>query len=478
MSLSKILNISLLICFLGGTVLAQSKLEDDPSKIIPKKLHDSEDSPLDTAPLNITPHHLQPLELSNGARFARAFQYQLSLAEQFGTISGANGSFLPAPEHYLVQHSLTFQFSELFLTSSDFAKILKTYYDGSIAPGVPPVPSNSRLVSLDSLCPKSSPLQCIADSGGWWKRALAGVTATFSLSERQRVVGGIVVPEGPFPADYDKTGQVTFDPARLFINGSNWSGALSALAGMRVKVREPLKHPLFNKHEKKAYLNNSRRGDLYSECFTYSGTDSVTQVTGKAASKTDPLFGSTQKSQVPDCISAFGGSKGGRLGFLAAAIPKFTFKRASQFDFVKDAGILIPAPFGERGVNSYTFNWDLTRLIAPSSTRLAVMDAMTQPSKVAAAEAKDKSQGSKLCVTISHGQASYLAVSSSFTETACREFASNLDSAGQYRIGCVLNNGVSLSPPVEVKARSAPPPVNSCNWAVVSFSEIATGSGR
>jgi hypothetical protein len=180
MSLPKVLfTIFLLIYFLAASVQAQSKPEDDSSEI--------------------TPQNLQPLELSHGARIARAFQYQFSLAEQFGTISGANGTFLQAPEHYLIQHSLTFQFSELFLTSSDFAKILKTYYDGLIAPGDPPAAVNSKPVSLAHMCPKSSPLQCIADSGGWWKRALSGVTGTFSLSERQRVLGGDSSTGGAFP---------------------------------------------------------------------------------------------------------------------------------------------------------------------------------------------------------------------------------------------------------------------------------------
>lgn len=418
----------------------------------------------DVSSVEITHHKLQcvGLELNPRARIARAFQYQLSLAEQFGTISGTNGAFLQAPEHYLVQHSLTFQVSELFLPSSDFAKILKTYYDGLIAPGVPPIPSNSPLVSFAHLCPKSSPLQCIADSGGWWKRALSGVMATFSLSERQRVVGGIVVPEGPFPADYDKTGQITFDPAKLFITGSNWSDALSLLAGMRVG------DPTANKHELKYWVADKNGLTLFDRCFGYSGD----VVAAKAASKEEPLF--PKNGIVHDCISAFGGSKGGWVGFLAAAVPKFTFKRSSQFDFVKYAGILIQAPFGERAVNSYTFSWDLTRLIAPTSARLAVMDAMTQPSKVAAAEAKGKTEGSKLCVTISHGQPSFLSVPNSFTDTACREFASNLDNAGQYRLGCVLKNGVSLSRPVDVNAQSAMPPANSCNWSVASDTTLAS----
>ncbi len=297
MSLSKaIFTISLLICFPAVTVEAQLSPGDDPPKITRKERQLQSCDKEKVAKGIVAKECLQPLELSPGARVARAFQYQLSLAEQFGTISGANGTFLKAPEHYLVQHSLTFDFSQLFLTSSDFAKILKSYYEGVIAPRKLQAPVHSEPVSLTQVCPQGSSLQCIADSGAWWKRALSGVIGTFSLSERQRVVGGILVPEGSFPANYDRTGQITFDPAQLFINGSNWSGALSVLAEMRTKDHEGD----FSKHETKAYMN-SEKGN-YAKCFGYSGTE----VKSDSASKSHPLFDSVK---VSNCISTFGGSK-------------------------------------------------------------------------------------------------------------------------------------------------------------------------
>jgi hypothetical protein len=406
----------------------------------------------DNDPYDVTAEKLRAaLELSEGARIARAFQYQLGFAEQFGTISGASGTFLKAPEHYLIQHSLKFQFSELFLSQSDFAKILKTYHDEVEASRNPAPTSASQALSLVHLCGKTSPLQCLTDSGSWWKRALAGFTGTFSLSERQRVVGGIIVPEGTFPANYDKTGQITFDPSQIFINGSNWSAALSVLSGMSTKGKS------FYKNEKQT---------LYDQCFRYNGTEVRPLSTEARASLSD---------RVPECVAAFGGSKGGRVGFLAVALPTFTFKRASQFDFVKNAGILIPAPFGESAVNSYTFTWDLKRLIAPASARAAVVDAMLlqpktttdaakQASDVPAAESNGQPKNLKLCVTLSHGQPSYLSVQSSFTATACRDFAASLDVAGQYRLGCVLGNGVSLSAPMDLDVAVAMPAGNSCGW--------------
>lgn len=39
------------------------------------------------------------------------------------------------------------------------------------------------------------------------------------------------------------------------------------------------------------------------------------------------------------------------------------FKILTQFDFIKYKGSLIEAPFRERALNTWTFTWDLTRLI-------------------------------------------------------------------------------------------------------------------
>lgn len=55
---------------------------------------------------------------------------------------------------------------------------------------------------------------------------------------------------------------------------------------------------------------------------------------------------------------------------LQVAIPKFQFKRITQFDFVKNGGILIPAPFPEAALNNYTSrSWPLTK--TTSASRIA-----------------------------------------------------------------------------------------------------------
>jgi hypothetical protein len=349
---------------------------------------------------SVTQECLQPWELERKARFARAFQYQLGLQEQPGTATIQNGSavqFIPNPEHYLVKHSLTFQFSELFLTSSDFASALKTFSDTHSGKGL----------DLRYLCGDKSALNCVASSGSWWRRSISGVKVVFSLSERTRVISGIVVPAGPFPSDYDKAGEIDFDPTPIFITGSSWKTAAAALAG----------------------IPGVKRGDnKLPQCFL------------SAAQGVYPL-----NSDYPaECIKRYGGSKSGWVGFLAVALPNFKYLRQTQFDFLKNGGALIPAPFPESGLNSYTFIWDLKRLIAPAKERVAAAEALTtynkKPKPALGAADPSPQPGTKLCVTIWNGQKSYMQISDSFPESSCERFAGTM-SDGHFRFACVATNG-------------------------------------
>jgi hypothetical protein len=368
----------------------------------------------DKTSLAVTHECLQPWELERKARFARAFQYQLGLQEQPGTATIQNGSavqFIPNPEHYLVKHSLTFQFSELFLTSSDFASALKTFSDTHSGKGL----------DLEYLCGDKSALDCVASSGSWWRRSISGVKVAFSLSERTRVVSGIVVPAGPFPSDYDKAGEIDFDPTPIFITGSSWKTAAAALAGIKGAGRDDKRLP---------------------GCFRPGVAQDVYQ----------------------ECIKLYGGSKSGWVGFLAVALPKFTYLRQTQFDFLKNGGVLIPAPFPESGLNSYTFIWDLKRLIAPAKERVAAAEAFNSynktPKPASGATDPPPQPGTKLCVTIWNGQKSYMPISDSFPESSCERFAGTM-SDGHFKFACVATNG-EVTFGDEAGHR---PTRDSCAWA-------------
>jgi hypothetical protein len=358
---------------------------------------------------------LKPWILEYKARVARAFQYQFGLTEQPGTAtiqSGNTVKFVPNPEHYLIKHSLTFQFSELFLSSSDFGSALKNYYDYS--PSV-----DGKSLSVSKLCRNQmqSALDCLASSGAWWQRALSGVKATFSLSERTRVASGIIVPEGPFPSDYDKAGEIDFDPSQLFILGSNWKAAATSLKDVNL---------------------TPSKGTEFAEC------------SAPQKSETSLNSGNTKKAFAA-CVTRYGGSKRGGIGFLAAAVPTFKFIRQTQFDFLKSGGILIPAPFPETALNSYTFAWDLRRLIAPTKERVVVADAVKANTPT--------ETGTALCVTISNGLMSYMPISDSFPEKSCEPFA-NAMSDGHYFFACVEKSGETLKGTESARIPSG----TSCKW--------------
>ena len=360
---------------------------------------------------------LQPWVLSNGERIARAFQYQLGLQEQSGTATVQAGStvqFIPNPERYLVKHSLTFAFSELFLTPTDFGNALKSFYDNR-------PPQAGKFLALEDLCGKrkSWALDCLATSGAWWHRALSGVTVTFSISERTRAMSGVILPDRPFPQGYDKTGEIDFNPSQIFIVGSNWKSAAESLVHIKpgksgkdlaesMCVPDP-KHPDSEKHSDEAL----------ARCL----------------------------------VREYGGSKRGGVGFLAAALPTFKFIRQTQFDFLKNGGSFIPAPFPEGALNNYAFTWDLKRLIAPTKERVAATDVLTIKGR-AASEA-----GTKLCVTITNGQKSYMPISDSFPESSCERFAQGM-SGGHFKLACVAKSG-----DISFGDESGDPPMRSSCWS-------------
>ena len=71
---------------------------------------------------------LKTLAPSGWGRLGRGFQYEYQLGEQFRSVlagSGSTAQILPNPEHYLNQHSLKFQFSELFRSPAELTSMVK-----------------------------------------------------------------------------------------------------------------------------------------------------------------------------------------------------------------------------------------------------------------------------------------------------------------------------------------------------------------
>ena len=379
----------------------------------------------------ITRDTFKELTPSFRGRFARAFQFQYSTLEQPGTalIQNPNGTstFVPNPERYLNKLSLTFDFNELFLPSSDWKSLISTYtknfetnrqavHDGT--------PIDLRLCGAKDGAPGKDPwwkaVHCIAGRGGLWIRLLSATKVSFSLSERQRVLSQIIVPDQPFPHGYDKVGEVDFDPKDLFISGTNWRDAIDALSGLVIAR---------SKHSDSAPSDS-----LIKNCsFEY-----LKEMPGLQNGPRAPATGKIELPPDPDekCITRVA-SMSGKERIAAILIPAFQFKRQSQFDFVRSAGVLIPAPFGESALNTYTLTWDLRRVIASTKMRTDAVAAMTQGYQ----RPKTPGEVSKACLTKATGVVNLIMVTTNSSRSVCQKLANDL-SAEQYGLACISTDSV------------------------------------
>jgi hypothetical protein len=300
----------------------------------------------------------------------------------------------------------------------------------------------NRQVRLIELCGTKPAITCLATGVSAWKRVLSGITITGSLSERSAVQQMIVVPQPPFLNHYGLTGQVDFDPTQLFISGSNWKNAISTVQSMLIDPGQP-----------------------YADCFQYVADNATPSLPVK------PLL---PPNRYANCVSKFAAPRvvvpSNRMRWddiLKVFIPKFQFKRASQFDFIKNGAILAPSPFPRVALNSYTITWDLRRVIASTSSRIDAYDSITERYKGPASGASGTpQQDAKLCITSSGASRSYISVPLPFSAESCYRFAGTV-SADQYGLACVSSNDIILG--VWTRTAVAPddsvkPNPNSCRW--------------
>lgn len=339
-------------------------------------------APVDTSDgrtiCTINKETLKPLQPTLLGRFARGFQYKYEIGEQQRLLF-VGSSITENPEHYLNQHSLIFDFAELFTSPSELDALVKRI-------ATDPANSKTKTQVMLNVCGEQV-LKCLAGGGSMWKRAVSGLSITAALSERPALQQGIVQPEPPFFGHYGVTGQITFNPANLFITGANWKAAIDAAQNIYIAPCE------IAEMEAKVGL---RKLNLWNAMFR-------------------------------------------------TFVPTFQFKRTSEFDFVKNGGTLIPAPFLESALNSYTFTWDLRKAIEPTAARLARADAASQIASYQdplLREQPEKS-GNKLCIIYSGSLRSFINVPNAFAAASCQKFAEDVG-ADHYALACVYDDGIKI----------------------------------
>ncbi len=124
---------------------------------------------------------------------------------------------------------------------------------------------------------------------------------------------------------------------------------------------------------------------------------------------------------------------------LAIFIPSIPFKELSQFDFVKNNGVLVPSSFLDRPLSQVTFRWDLKKIISSPAARLEAAAALKPdpPEKTPATPAK-------LCVLFFGTGRSVISVDPEFAINACVDAGKKL-AADSYALGCVGKEAIAVS---------------------------------
>jgi hypothetical protein len=364
-------------------------------------------------------------------RLGRTWQYQYQFSEQpafvVATVSGSS-QIIPNPEAYLQQHEMIFQLSELFpnVSNAPNAPGLPSIV-AAIQTGIASNPENkNKVIRLGQLCVGQRVgqpgIRCLASGGRLWERFISGVSGNGSLSERDEVQQGLVTVQS-FSQHYGPAGEIDFDPSPLFITGTNWKNAVAALKGITFDAN------VFEENTDEA------------RCFMKD--------------KADPL-------PLETCIAKFASSRGASAA--ASLVPKFQFKVADQYDYLKNGGVLIPVPGLQRSLKSYTFTWDLRHLISSTADRLAVLAAYRSYSSPPASDAVSQKQ---ICVTISGGNRGYVPVADGFAVDSCRLLADGAKADG-FALACATSTDMVIGPPngLQKGQEARLPEANTCKWPV------------
>jgi hypothetical protein len=253
------------------------------------------------------------------------------------------------------------------------------------------------------ICDDDPLITCMTKGGNWFKRAWMGTTISASLAQRSLVQQQILV-EPTFAKKYQFTYGFTFDPAKIFPSVSSYRAMLDEVSRV----------------DKGMALIGAR--DILKKEKPWQHRWSV-------------IF------------------------------PKVDFKILTQFDFVKLGGVLVEAPFPERTLNTWTFTWDLTRLIPDTRNRIDE-DAIDETLAIIknSLGTEDKSWKKRCVIEIGGETRKIKDFHPAFSANSCRELAEILN-AVKYQLSCVKadtpdDNG-DMIPRKEAPAL---PPLNLCKW--------------
>jgi len=254
------------------------------------------------------------------------------------------------------------------------------------------------------ICDDVPLITCMTKGGNWFKRALLGTTISATLAQRSLVQQQILI-EPTFRKKNQFAGGFTFDPAKLFPSVSNWRGMLDEVQRI-------------------------------DKALALIGARDVREGKRPWEHRWSVIF------------------------------PKVDFKILTQFDFVKSGGVLVEAPFPERALNTWTFSWDLTRLIPDTKNRIDE-DAIYETLDVLKGTLGKSDGWKKRCVVRIAGELTPRIIKDlhpGFSADSCQELA-QIMLAQTYQLSCIKegspnDDGNAVAPSV-APARTGN---NYCKW--------------
>jgi hypothetical protein len=386
---------------------------------------------------------LRDVELKRTERLLRLWQYQFQLLEQPAFLVASTGGTtqtIPNPNYWLQQHSIILTFSELFPRTTNLPQLVQAAYDNYSFDPTKPRPT----VRLNpELCRSGNTLACLAGGGSGWssfsRRLLSGASVTFSVAQRDEVQQGVVVSNLTASQGWGWNGQVDFNPASLLITSANWKNAFSVLG----KGPDEVKRTIAVDTDSAEY-----------KCFVQKQIEQEWNLAACETAFSRPRLSPSNQ-------------QGTWVRVAAAVIPTFQLKVLSQFDFIKQGGILTETPLLQRSLKNLTFTWDLRRLKPATTDKLTIATLYEQAKRSTTDDSKqrDNSSASKLCLLKSGTSRSYVSVAWDSTVSACERLAIDLAS-DYYAVGCAKDKSGSYGDFIKLHEEflESAKPSSNCGW--------------
>ena len=278
-------------------------------------------------------------------RYFQASPSKVELLQQPKTILVQQGtSSIPVmnPDAFLVRYSVGTTWASVFPSVADIHDQIKSFQTAKFK-----VLGNTELLCGDK-ADSTKLVDCVMQTGtsNRFVRLAGGFKTQFNYGQSPQIQQNINV--GGTPAaneNYSLSGEIDFDPKTLFLNGTDWNNAYnSALAYNDSTLADNALTEFHHRVAVRCKLNKDANV-LTTEC--------IRRVSGLT----------------PKQMAA------------AVLIPQISASIKNQFDFIKQGGLLVAAPFPTNSLYDITLTVDPSRLFPSAKQRQDALNALAELQK-------------------------------------------------------------------------------------------------